>query len=255
MGDQQVTGPVTIVTGASGGLGRATCRALAERGHTVVPVGRDRGRLAATADLVAALRATAPLTLELDVRSEPDAVHMAEATLAAFGRIDGLVTCAGIAGPVHGGAVPRPLARTTMADWTEVVETNLTGVFLSNRAVLHAMEAQGTGDILNVVSEPAGRAGRPYAAAYSASKRAVAAFSTGLATEARPMGIRVQHLSPAVIDTPMAHNARLPRPWLRPGDVAEVIAGMLALSRDCRMDRAVLTPLAAPPPVFIGAGA
>ena len=223
--------PVAIVTGGSGGLGRATCEALAARGHSVVVVAR-------TARAVAEAAASLPEAtgLALDVRDPCDMAEMAEHTLERYGRIDALVTCAGIGRGAGAGLLPRPAARLGLDEWTEVVQTNLTGVFLANRAVLGPMLAAGSGDIVNVVSARGGRAGQPYAAAYSASKRGTAAFSAALAGEVAAGGVRVQLLFPDAIDTPLLHGSRIAGERLAPEAVGELIADMLALPRDCRLD-------------------
>jgi len=174
---------VAIVTGASSGIGRATSIALGRAGSRVVAVGRDNDRLRETADAVVAGGGMEPLILALDVRRESDMQEMARAALARHGRIDILVAAAGIGRADVTRLMPVPVARLSTAEWDAVVDTNLRGVFLSNRAVLPAMLDAGAGEILNVGSARAGVHGTPYAAAYAASKRAMVAFSEILAEE------------------------------------------------------------------------
>jgi NAD(P)-dependent dehydrogenase (short-subunit alcohol dehydrogenase family) len=226
---------VAVVTGGSGGLGRATCQALAARGHSVVVVGR-------TSDAVDAVAEGLPdaLALALDVRDPVGMDTMATRTLGQFGRIDALVTCAGVGRGVNAGLLPRGAARLTLDEWADVVDTNLTGVFLANRAVLPAMLAAGAGEIVNVISARGGRSGQPYAAAYCASKRGVVGFSQALGAEVAPGGVRVQLLFPDAIDTPMLHASRVVGPRLDPAAVAALIADMLVLPRDCRLDGPVV---------------
>jgi NAD(P)-dependent dehydrogenase (short-subunit alcohol dehydrogenase family) len=89
-------GRVAIVTGASSGIGRATCVALARTGAQIVAVGRDERRLAATAALLREAGCESPLVLALDVRCEADMQRMSARTMERFGRIDALVHAAGI---------------------------------------------------------------------------------------------------------------------------------------------------------------
>jgi 3-oxoacyl-[acyl-carrier protein] reductase len=222
-------GRVAIVTGATSGIGRATCLRLAARGAGVVAVGRDPRRLGALAEEVEASGGRA-LALSLDVRSETDMQAMAAQTLERFGRIDVLVASAG----VLRGARPRVVADLPVAEWELVVETNLRGVFLSNRAVLAAMLEQRRGAIINL-SSTSGRKGLAYDAAYCASKFGVIGFSESLAEEVRPHGIKVQVVLPGPVDTPMwEQNAPLPRPrdMLPSERVADLILYLLGLPDD-----------------------
>ena len=142
---EDLSGRVVIITGAAGGIGGATARALAARGARLVLVDRSQAALDA---LVAGL-GTECLTLVADVSSEDDMNGMAAAALSRFGAIDALVTTAAI---LRAGEGMRTLAQTSFAEWRKIIDVNLTGTFLSNRAVLPAMLAQGRGDIINLSS-------------------------------------------------------------------------------------------------------
>lgn len=195
---------VAIVTGGSSGIGRAAAIALARAGARLAVVGRDDGRLRDT--LAAAGAAGSGLALRLDVRRADDMDRLRDLTLAAFGRIDILVASAGI-GQVVGRAVPAGVARLPVEEWDAVVGTNLTGVFLSNRAVLPPMIAQGSGEIVNIGSARGAVLGQAYAAPYCASKRAMLAFSEALAEEVAPHGIRVQVLHPELVESPLLRHS------------------------------------------------
>ena len=110
------------------------------------------------------------------------------AAVARFGAIDALVCAAGI---LRTGGQPRPVSDTSFDEWRTVIDVNLTGTFLSNRAVLPAMLQRSAGDIINI-SSTSGRQGRPFDAAYCASKFGVVGFSELLAEEVGRLGIRVQ---------------------------------------------------------------
>ena len=241
-------GRVALVTGASSGIGQAACLALAAWGAAVAAVGRDKGRLRTTLDGISKANPAgpAPLGLTLDVRDEADMKIMLDETLERFGRVDVLVACAGTS-KTRGAArlVPHPAAKLPAADWDEILDTNLKGTFLSNRAVLPHMIARRRGEILNISSSPGGVRGQAFAPAYCASKFAVTALSQSIAEEAAPYGVRVQVLFPDAIDTPLLHSSTLPeklgRP-LPPSRVADLIVYMLTLPQDTRL----ISPLIAP---------
>ena len=246
MPTRRLLGRVAIVTGASSGIGRATCVALAQAGAQIVVVGRDAQRLAATAALVSQTGdggRSAPLVLPLDVRCESDMQAMAERTLERFGRIDILVHSAGILRAP--GATLRMTAHLPTAEWDEVLDINLRGTFLANRAVLPAMLAARSGDILNLSSK-SGRAGIAFDAPYCASKFGVNGLSEALADEVRPFGVRVQVLAPGKFATEVLQQAGpLPQPAdiPPPERVADVIRWMLSMPADTRLISPVVEPL------------
>ena len=140
----RLEGRLAIVTGGSSGIGRATCVAMAREGAHVVVVARNPDRLArAVADIEeqAGERGGVAIALALDVRSESDMRRMADLALERFGRIDILVSAAGIPRPA--GSPLKSASSTPVCDWDEVIQTNLTGTFLSNRARPPGNAAQG----------------------------------------------------------------------------------------------------------------
>lgn len=241
---RRLAGSVAIVTGASSGIGRATCVALARAGAQIVAVGRDERRLADTAGRIGAATGAEPLALALDVRSEPDMAQMVQRTLERFGRADILVNAAGILRA--SGATLRTLAQLPAAEWDEVVDTNLRGTFLATRAVLPAMLAAGSGDILNLASK-SGRAGIAFDAPYCASKFGVIGLSEAVADEVRHRGVRVQVLLPGKFATSvLEQTGPLPQPAdiPPPERVADLICWMLGMPADTRLLSPVVEPLA-----------
>ena len=169
-----------IVTGASGGVGSACARLFASHGAKLTLVDRNEASLSA----LAAEINTEALTLALDVTSEDDMVQMASRTVERFGGIDTLVAAAGI---LRTGGEPRTVIDTSYDEWRTVIEVNLTGTFLSNRAVLADMLKRGSGDIVNI-SSTTGRQGRAFDAPYAASKSGIiglSEFSCGRSGQAR----------------------------------------------------------------------
>ncbi len=232
-------GRSVIVTGASGGIGSACARALAECGARLTLVDRNRDRLAEIAQGLGG----ESQSLALDVTNEQDMASMAEAAVARFGAIDALVAAAGI---LRTGGQPRPVSDTSFEEWRTVVDVNLTGTFLSNRAVLSAMQQQGRGDIVNIAST-SGRQGRPFDAAYCASKFGVIGFSESLAEEVGRLGIRVQTVLPDAVDTPLwdqsGSAALRPRVMLSPDRVAQFVLYLLALPRDAFLLNPLIYPM------------
>ncbi len=235
---------VAIVTGGSSGIGRATCLGLAREGASVVVVGTDRERIN---QVVAALDRGSPrgadhFGLALDVRNEAHMEEMATRTVDRFGRIDILVACAGILRPL--GTPPKPLARVSEGEWDEVIDINLKGAFLGNRAVLPTMLGQKQGDIVNV-SSVSGLKGRAHDAPYCASKFALIGMTESLAAEVGSRGIRVQSVVPGAVDTPIwQQNAPVPVPRgaLTPDRVADLIVHMLTVPADTVLQSPVVVP-------------
>jgi NAD(P)-dependent dehydrogenase (short-subunit alcohol dehydrogenase family) len=234
---------VAVVTGGTMGIGRATCLALAREGAHAVVVGRNRDRLEETlAALTQQEFGPEPLGLALDVRREADMEEMVRRVLDRFQRIDILVTAAAVLRGQEG--YMRTLQQMSVQEWDAVVDTNLKGVFLTNRAVLPAMIHQGRGNIINV-SSTSGRKGLAYDSAYCASKFGVIGLSETLAEEMRQYGIRVQVVLPGAIETGMWDQNPLPRPKdiLSVERVADFIVRLVTLPEDMAITAPIIEPL------------
>ncbi len=243
--EQRLQGRVVLVTGGSSGIGRAACVGLAADGAHVVAVGRDRERLETVAGEArrAAAYGARVLSLELDVVNESHTTTMVDRTLDEFGHIDVMVTAAGVLRATDGWA--RKVQDMKLDAWKDVVRTNLTGVFLSNRAVLPVMIRQRHGDIINV-SSTSGLKGLAFDSAYCASKFGVAGLSEALAEEVARFGIRVHVLFPGAVDTSMWRAGdSIPHlgPALPVGRVVDVIRYLAGLDLDTRLCALTLTPL------------
>ena len=230
-------GQTAIVTGGASGIGLAVAQQLAAAGAGVAVIDLSAEGVAQTVASIGG--ASKHLGIALDVR-DPEAMdRMREEVLARWGRIDILVTCAGILRGVPGRL--QTLADTSGEAWDRVIDTNLTGVFLANRAVLSVMFQQKSGNVVNL-SSTSGRRGQAYDAAYCASKFGVIGLSECLAEEARSHGVRVQVVLPEMVDTPMlGQNGPMPKPaqLLSAGRVADVIVYLLRLPEDTTL----LTPV------------
>lgn len=243
----RLAGKVIIVTGGTGGIGLATCRAAAREGACLVVADIDPARIDAA---VAELRDLSPpgtghLGVPVDVRDEAQVEAMARLTVETFGRIDALVASAGILR--KRGTPPKPITKVTADEWDEVLDINLKGTFLTNRAVLATMTRQRSGTIINI-SSVSGLKGRAHDGPYCASKFGVIGLSQSIADEVKSLGIRVQPLMPDAVDTPIwEQNHPVPRPGdaLPPERVADLIVFMLGQPEDTILASPVIAPLGA----------
>jgi 3-oxoacyl-[acyl-carrier protein] reductase len=214
-------GAVAIVTGGGSGIGRATALSLVEQKAMVVVCGRRREALDETARLVAE-RGGQALALAADVRKRAHVDAVAAAALERFGRVDVLVNNAGV-------AFARPVTETAEADWDDILETNLKGVFLCSKAVLPSMAAAGRGLIVNVAST-LGLEGLANFGAYCASKFGVIGLTEAMADECRGTGIRIYAVCPGRTATAMQRQLggeELARVSLPPRYVAEKIVALM----------------------------
>ena len=181
-----------VVTGAAQGIGLSIARRLLASGATVSMWDRDAKQLALTAEQIGEAN---KVSYEIVDVSEPQSVAAAAgATIEKYGKIDILVANAGIAGPNH-KSWEYPIDA-----WKQIIDINLTGVFLCCRAIVPYMLQQNYGRIVNVASI-AGKEGNANASAYSASKAGVIAFTKSLGKETAGQNIAVNCITPAAART------------------------------------------------------
>lgn len=192
----RLAGKVALVTGGASGIGRGVAIRFAEEGADVAVADVNRQGAEETALEVRRLQ-TRALAIEADVTSRADCERMVRETVAALGKLDIFVANAGIGR----GA---PFLELTEEDWEAVIDTNLTGVFLSCQAAARQMVGQGHGGRIITMASVAAERAMEWMAAYCASKGAVRMLTKVMALELAPHRITVNAIGPGVIDTPLA---------------------------------------------------
>ncbi|MCA0303697.1 MAG: SDR family oxidoreductase [Proteobacteria bacterium] len=189
MQTQSFTGKIAVVTGGARGIGLACAAKIVAGGGRVALWDRDVERATQSAKALGAA-----VAVEVDVTSEASVAQAVAATEKQLGPIDILVASAGITGP-NTTVIQYPVDA-----WKQVIDINLTGVFLCNRAVAAGMAARKRGRIVNIASV-AGKEGNPNASAYSASKAGVIGLTKSLGKELATSGVLVNCVAPAVVRT------------------------------------------------------
>jgi NAD(P)-dependent dehydrogenase (short-subunit alcohol dehydrogenase family) len=211
---------VAIVTGASSGIGHAAARLFAEEGAQIVVTARRQAELDA---LVAAIEEAGGQAVAIagDVRDETLAQALVETAVGRFGGLDIAFNNAGLVGEM------KPISQMSLAEWHDVLDTNLTGAFLGARYQVPAMIERGGGSLIFTSSFVGYTVGMPGMAAYAASKAGQIGLVKGIAAEFGAKGIRANAILPGGTDTPASiTNA--------PGAGPEVLAfveGLHALKR------------------------
>lgn len=190
---------VVLITGATSGIGEVTAYAFAHEGAKVFFCGR-RENLGKQVEAKIKGFGGEATYMQADVRKEADVKALIDACVAKYGRIDIAFNNAGIE------SSPKAIAEQSLDDWTNVMTTNATGVFLAMKYELPVMLKQKGGAIINNASV-SGHVGFSTISPYSASKHAVLSLTKVAALEYADKNIRVNSVSPGAVDTPMLRRA------------------------------------------------
>lgn len=232
---EKLTGKKAIITGGSRGLGKATALALAKEGVDVAVTGRNEEKLKATVAELKKLGINATYAV-FDVGNYEAVKKGIEHLIQSLGSIDILINNAGIA--AFGS-----LNEMAVSEWTQIIQTNLMGMYYVTKEVLPHLIDQNEGDIINV-SSTAGLNGNATTSAYSASKFAVIGMSESLMKEVRKNNIRVCTLTPSTIASDMSLNLGITdgneEKVLQPEDFAALIVASLQLPRRAMLKGASL---------------
>jgi NAD(P)-dependent dehydrogenase (short-subunit alcohol dehydrogenase family) len=214
--------PVAIVTGASSGIGLGITLALLEHGYRVVGTSRaisESKELKASTNL---------LLVDGDISKKATAIKVTEAAIEHFGRIDLLVNNAGI-------FIPKPFTDYTEDDYNLVMNTNVASFFFMTQQVIPQMKKQKSGHVINIsaviADQPSGSAPALLAVL---SKSTMPAVSKALALEYASSGVRVNTVSPGIVNTPMHANddhdaLRKFHPLGRMGEISDIVEAVLYL--------------------------
>ena len=190
----QLQDKVAVITGAASGIGKEIAATFARAGATVVVADRDAAAAAATAkELDSAGRGS--LGVGMDVSSESQVESGMAAVIEAFGRIDVLVSNAGI-------QIVAPLDQFSFADWKRLLAVQVDGAFLTTRAALHHMYRQGSGSIIYMGSVHSKEASE-LKAAYVAAKHGLIGLAKVVAKEGARHGVRANVICPGFVRTPL----------------------------------------------------
>jgi ribitol 2-dehydrogenase len=238
MSPQTLVGRSVLITGASSGIGKATAKLLAANGARVIVAARSFDKLQSLANEINAL------PVACDVTSLDSVKKMVEAALRHNGKVDALFANAGI-------YLSGEVAEGSLSDWSQLIDVNVKGVMNSVHAVLPAMLAQASGDIL-VCSSISGHQAIHWEPVYSASKHAVQSFVHGLRRQLLQKGIRVGAVAPGMVlnelwgihdEDEINRRAELGE-GLRSSDVAEAVLFMLTRPRNVTIRDLVMLPRA-----------
>ena len=236
--DNQATSRRVMITGASSGIGEASARAFAQAGFDVVLVARSQGKLSALSAELRVLGVDAH-HFSIDLADLAQVKANLGRVVKQVGPIDVLINNAGMG---YTGA----LGDMPLADWQQVLDLNVTSVFLAVQAVLPEMRQRGQGLIVNVASIAAQQA-FPDWGAYGVSKAALVALSDAIATEESANGIRVFTLSLGAVNTPLWDTDTVQATFdrsamLDPKTVAQTILHAALLPPEAVISHLTLTP-------------
>ena len=233
----RLRGKTALITGASRGIGLAIARALADEECNLVLTGRSQSTLSNAARELGR-REISVLPVVCDVRDQLEVEQLLKGVKNRFRRLDILINNAGIAHP------NLSVAKLSVKSWMEVIETNLTGMFLVTRAALPVMKRGSA--IVNNLSIAAKRT-FPGLSAYNASKHGAMGFTNTLREELRAQGIRVIALLPGATDTAIwkAFWPEAPRKkMMSPKTVAEAVVNALLVANESTVEQLTIMPSA-----------
>jgi 3-oxoacyl-[acyl-carrier protein] reductase len=214
----KLNGKVTIITGASGGIGKSVAQKVLEEGSKVVLVSRNKNKLKKTVEELG--KNDNLIYMAADVSHESEVLSVIEQTLTAFDKIDNLVNCAAIIND------PTPFHLMTEDQWTNLMNVNLKGTFQPIKAVIPLMIEQRSGNIINISSLLGIRAipKVPFSV-YGVTKAGIIMLTKSIAVEYGQYNIRCNCIAPSTIRSPMME------PYLQDENAKRMLEGSFPLKR------------------------
>ena len=246
----ELAGTVSLVTGASSGIGEATARKLASLGSAVALVARRAERLERLAQTIGQ-DGQRPLVIQADIGSQEQTQSAVERTVAELGRLDTLINNAGV-------MLLGPVQDAPLEEWRRMLDVNVAGLlYCAHAALPHLLKGaadgpRGVADVVNI-SSVAGRIAREGSGVYNLTKHGVGAFSESLRQEVTQRHVRVSLVEPGAVETELpSHN----RPEIREGitqtftgvemlqaaDIADAIAYIVTRPRHVAVNELLLRP-------------
>jgi NAD(P)-dependent dehydrogenase (short-subunit alcohol dehydrogenase family) len=201
--NDELAGKTVLITGANRGIGEAVALSCAQHGAEVLLLGRDETALARVYDQITDMGYPKPGLIPLDLNTRDPSLYaaLADELAGADVVLDGLVHNASVLGE------RRALAQTSPESWDEVLQVNMTSVFLLTRALMPSLEAASAASVV-LTSSGVGRQGKAYWGAYAVSKFATEGFMQVLADElSATSSVRVNSLNPGAVNTSMRRAA------------------------------------------------
>ena len=214
----KLNGKVTIITGASGGIGKSVAQKVLEEGSKVVLVSRNKNKLKKTVEELG--KNDNLIHMAADVSHESEVLSVIEQTLTAFDKIDNLINCAAIIND------PTPFHLMTEDQWTNLMNVNLKGTFQPIKAVIPLMIEQRSGNIINISSLLGIRAipKVPFSV-YGVTKAGIIMLTKSIAVEYGQYNIRCNCIAPSTIRSPMME------PYLQDENAKRMLEGSFPLKR------------------------
>lgn len=214
----KLNGKVTIITGASGGIGKSVAQKVLEEGSKVVLVSRNKNKLKKTVEELG--QNDNLIYVAADVSHESEVLSVIEQTLTAFDKIDNLINCAAIIND------PTPFHLMTEDQWTNLMNVNLKGTFQPIKAVIPLMIEQKSGNIINISSLLGIRAipKVPFSV-YGVTKAGIIMLTKSIAVEYGQYNIRCNCIAPSTIRSPMME------PYLQDENAKRMLEGSFPLKR------------------------
>ncbi len=228
---------ITLISGASRGIGHAVALHLAREGHFCMLLARNAEEIGELEEEIDASGGKS-LSFALDISKAEQVNDAVSKIIHDFGHIDVVVNNAGL-------GVFKPAEQIADADWDQVMDVNVKGSFLLTKAALPHLKARGQGHIVAIASDVSKRT-FPNGSLYCASKYAQDAFFSALRKEVRAQGIKVSVIYPGLVDT-YFHSGAPGQPhradYLRPDDIAAAVSYVLHAPAHVVVDELMIHPL------------